>query len=85
MEHRQDQYSIMKPQVHQPHLMEDNLNDHVKDKLNTKQVLEDLQVTDVDDLQSKLMTWYPRLGHYSFRILRTLAIFGVIPKKLATV
>ena len=85
MEHRPYVNPIMKPQAHQPHLTEDNLSDYVNQKLNSKRVLEDLQVTDVDDLQSELMTWHHRLGHCSFRILRALAVFGIIPKKLSTI
>ena len=85
MEHREYRNSIMKPQVHEPHLIEDNLTDHIKEKLSRRQESDDLQVTDVDDLQSELMTCHHRLDHCSFRILQSLPIFGVIPKKLATV
>ena len=64
-------------------MIQDDLSDHVKEKLNNRQVHEDLQTTDVDDLQSELMAWNHRLDPCSFRILRALAIFRVIPKKQA--
>jgi len=55
MENRQYSSPIMKPQAHEPHLVKDNLTDPTKEKLNSKRVLEYLQVTDADDLQSQLM------------------------------
>ena len=85
IEHRAGQEPIPNTEEQDEKFQEDNLIDHLTDETKKQAIIAEQRITDFDDPQMKLLHWHHRLGHCSFHLIRALSIFGILPKKLASI
>lgn len=62
--------------------VEDNIAQYVSKSKQMKSIQDDIELTDRDNLQSELLQWHHRLGHLSFRTIKAMAMFNILPSRL---
>lgn len=63
---------------------ENNIAQYASKSKQMKMVQDDIELTDRDNLQSELLQWHNCLGHLSFRTLKAMTMFNILPTRLKT-